>query len=272
MSGLDRASLVAFHSAFYRPEGSAWVLAGDFEVDAIARRLDDELAGWSGAPPIRPTPAKPAGLDRPRLVLLDRPGSAQAVIRAGHVGVPRLDPDYHAILILNQILGGQFTSRLNATLREEKGLTYGVRSHFDMRRDAGPFYVGASVQTDRVAEAVAELRAELEALAFGARPATAAELEDARRSLIEGQARHFETPSALVSRYAGLHLHGLPPDHLAGFADRLLEVEIEGLTSVASRRIHPDRLAIVVVADAESVAEPLRRLGWGPIDLIDDRA
>lgn len=271
VSALDRASLAGFHAGYYRPEGSAWVFAGDFDPDRVASRLDDALAGWTGAPPPRPDLVDPADSNRPRLVLLDRPGSAQAVIRAGHVGTRRLDPDYDDLLILNQVLGGQFTSRLNARLREEKGLTYGVRSHFDVRRAAGPFHVGASVQTDRVAEAVAELRTELEALAFGDRPVTPAELDDARRSLIEGQARHFETPSALVSRYASLHIHGLPPDHHAGFADRLQAVTVESLSATAQRQVHPDRLVVVVVADAETVAGPLQQLGWGPIERIDDR-
>ncbi len=170
------------------------------------------------------------------------------------------------MLVLNQILGGQFTSRLNAKLREEKGFTYGVRSHFDCRRSAGPFFVGASLQTDRLAEALVDLRAEIEAL-VGDRPPTATELDDARRALIEGQARQFETPAALVSRYAGLFIHGLPADHHAQFAERLGAVTVDSLAATARRQIDPNALAAVVVADASVVLGPLRDLGWCEVEV-----
>jgi predicted Zn-dependent peptidase len=192
-------------------------------------------------------------------------------VRAGHVGLHRLDPDFTDVLVLNHILGGQFTSRLNTKLREEKGFTYGVRSHFDCRRGAGPFYVGASLQTDRLAEALDDLRREVQALRDD-RPPTRAELDDARRSLIEGQARHFETPSALVSRYASLFVHGLPVDHHARFAERLEAVSVDSLRAAAARQIHPDGLVIVVVADASRVVEPLRRLDWAELTVVRDDA
>src|SRR5206468_2839098 len=149
-------------------------------------------------------------------------------------------------------LGGQFTSRLNAKLREEKGFTYGVRSLFDARRGAGPFSVTASLQTDRIAEALDDLRREVLAL-LDDRPPTQAELDDARRSLIESQARHFETPSSLISRYTTLFVHDLPLDDHARFAERVGAVTVESLRATAARQILPDSLVAVVVADAELV-------------------
>jgi predicted Zn-dependent peptidase len=192
------------------------------------------------------------------------------VVRLGQVGTDRLDPDYTDLMVWNQILGGQFSSRLNARLREEKGLTYGIRSQFDFRKSAGPFVVASSLQSDRLAEAVDDLRNEIVGL-LGDRPATPGELDDARRSLIEGQARHFETPSALVSRFAGLFLHGLPPDHHAGFADRLESVTLDSLQAAASRRVFPDSFTIVIVADAEVVDRPLEALGWATVERFDVR-
>ena len=161
-------------------------------------------------------------------------------MRVGHVGLARLDPDYTDVLVLNQVLGGQFTSRLNAKLREEKGFTYGVRSHFECRRNAGPFFIAASLQADRLAEALEDLHREVEALVGGRSP-TASELDDARRALIEGQAHQFETPSALVSRYAILYLHGLPPDYHAQFAERLDGVSVASLAAARAARSTPRR-------------------------------
>jgi zinc protease len=201
--------------------------------------------------------------------LLDRPGSAQAVVRVGHVGIDRQDPAYHDLLVLNQVLGGQFTSRLNAKLREEKGFTYGVRSHFDVRRGAGPFAVSASVQSDRVAEALDDIRIEIEAL-LGDRPPTDAELDDARRALIEGQSRHFETPTSLVARYANLLLHGLPPEEHALLPERLAAVTRDSILTVAPRHLRPGSLVAVVVADASAVADSLNLLGWAPVEHVDE--
>ncbi len=271
VASCTREDLTAFHKAHYLPQGAAWVIAGDVDPEALARQLNQAHEGWAGAAPERLAVLRPAHGSGPRLVLLDRPGSAQAVVRVGHVGTHRLDPDYEDLLVLNQILGGQFTSRLNTRLREEKGLTYGVRSQFDTRRADGPFSISASVQTDRVAEALAELFAEIELL-VGDAPPTLVELEDARRSLIEGQARHFENPSALVARYAGLWLHGLPPDHHARYAERLQGVHVEGLAEAARRQVHPELLVAVVVADAELVEGPLARLGWGTVERLADEA
>jgi predicted Zn-dependent peptidase len=268
---LSREDLSLFHKARYGTGQAAIVVAGDIDPDEIARRLDDRLVGWasadvSGSPSLD---AKRSG--RARLILIDRPGAAQAVVRVGHVGTDRLDPDHTDLLLFNQILGGQFTSRLNAKLREEKGFTYGIRSGFDFRRGPGPFTVAASLQSDRLDEALDDLRRELSALLEN-RPPTEAELADARRALIEGQARHFETPSALVARYASLFLYGLPPDHHAGYAARFEAVSLDSMLAAARKHIDPAGLVAVVVADADSVASGLERLGWAEVERIDERA
>jgi zinc protease len=265
--GLD--DLRRFHRARFGPGGAAWVAAGDVDAGRLAETLDGLLDDWregDAGPPDVPA-AEPS--PRPRLVLVDRPGAAQAVLRIGMVGISRLDPDHDALLLWNQVLGGQFSARLNEELRERRGLTYGVRSHFDARRGAGPFVIGAAVQSDRVAEALDATQAEVAAL-LSDRPPTPEELDDARRALIEGQARHFETPPELVARYAGLFLLGLPPDHHTRLPDRLAAVGVDALRDVAARRIRPDALTAVVVADAELVAGPLERLGWAPVEIQRD--
>ena len=266
---LTREELRGFHERYHGPAEAACIVAGDVDPDEIAEMLDERLAGWSGLEVARAPIEAPGRPTRPRLLLLDRPGAPQAVVRAGHVGLDRLDPDYTDVMVLNQILGGQFASRLNAKLREEKGFTYGIRSHFDCRRGAGPFHVGASLQTDRLAEALDDLNREI-AMIAGDRPPTHAELDDARRALVEGQARHFETPAALVSRYATLFLHALPLDHHARFAERLEGVSVESLAAAARRQIHPGALVVVVVADLSLVRAPLQRLDWAELEVISD--
>jgi predicted Zn-dependent peptidase len=266
---IGRDDLRRFHDRYHGPSQASCIVAGDVDFDRIAEALDERLAGWTGPAVERPEVATPARGERPRILLLDRPGAPQAVVRVGHVGLPRLDPDFTEVLVLNQILGGQFTSRLNGKLREEKGFTYGIRSNFDCRRGAGPFSVAASLQADRLDEALLDLRHEVEAL-VGDQPPTLPELDDARRSLIEGQARQFETPAALVSRFAGLVVHGLPPDHHAHFSERLDGVSVASLAAAASRQIRPRALVAVVVADAARALPLLRRHDWADVEVIAD--
>jgi zinc protease len=266
---IGRDDLRRYHERHHGPDQAACIVAGDVDPDRFADALDERLAGWTGPAAEHPEIATPARAEHPRILLLDRPGAPQAVVRVGHVGLARLDPDFTDILVLNQVLGGQFTSRLNGKLREEKGFTYGIRSHFDCRRGAGPFSIGASLQADRLDEALIDLWHEFKALVED-RPPTLAELDDARRSLIEGQARQFETPAALVSRYAGLFVHGLPPDHHAQFAERLDGVDVDSLAAAAGRQLRPRSLVAVVVADAARALELLRRIDWADVEVIAD--
>ncbi|GAC1466683.1 MAG: pitrilysin family protein [Isosphaeraceae bacterium] len=269
VSSLTRDHLLLFHRAFHGSGRAALVVAGDVDADALAKALDARLEGWTGSLSPLPDLPRPALADRPRLMILDRPGAPQAAVRAGHIGLHRLHPEYADVLVLNHILGGQFTSRLNAKLREEKGYTYGVHSHFDFRRTAGPFSISAALQADRLAEALDELFHEVQSLC-DERPPTQNELDDTRRSLIEGQARQFETPSSLVARHAGLFLHDLPLDHHSRFAELLDSVTVESLTASAARHVHPESLVVLVVADAARVLDPLRRLTWAEPHLVED--
>src|SRR5262249_21423900 len=141
VAGFTRADLEEFHARFLVPSAAAVVVSGDVDPETLARELDRRLASWNGPELVLPAIAAAVRPAHPRLLVLDRPGAPQAVVRAGHVGLARSDSSYETVLILNQILGGQFTSRLNTKLREERGVTYGVRSLFDCRRGAGPFSI-----------------------------------------------------------------------------------------------------------------------------------
>jgi zinc protease len=263
---LERSSLVDFHSQSLLSVRPTIIVAGDVDPEALAQELERWLTPWEGTAARTADPPEIERSGRARLLLLDRPGAAQAVVRAGYVGPARSSPDFDHLLVANQILGGQFTSRLNESLREARGLTYGVRSSFDWRRKPGPFTVSTSVQTEKVGEALEQIRIELEAIA-GERPPTAAELDDARRSLIEGHPRQFDTPGALVNRFAGLVIHDLPVDHDAGFLARLAAIDLDSLADSARRHIVPGALVVVVVADASRVIDQLKSLDWAPVEL-----
>jgi zinc protease len=264
-----RSDLAAFHAQVFLSARPTIIVAGDVDPDTLASELERRLLPWPEPGTAFPELLEVERSTRPRLLLLDRPGAAQAVLRAGYVGLARSSPDFDHVLVLNHVLGGQFTSRLNESLREERGLTYGVRSSFDFRRRPGPFSVSASVQTEKVGEALDQIRIELEAI-VGERPPTGLELENARRSLIEGHPRHFESPGALVNRFAGLVIHDLPVDHDAGFADRLAQINADSLLAAATRHIVPGALIALIVADASRVRDQLEKLTWAPLEVITD--
>ena len=255
-----------FHDAMFTPSRMTIVAAGDATHDALAASVEAAFGGWLAPPnpmpeidpahwPLPPSPAE-------RLAIVHRPAAAQSELRIGHVGVPRRTPDYHALLVLNIILGGQFVSRINMNLREDKGYTYGARTSFDFRRGAGPFVLTASVQSEVTVDAIIEALGELRAIR-GDRPATAAELQAGRAALTRGYPRNFETAEQISRGAAQLALYDLPDDYFSTFVPKVLAVDEAAVTRAAEQHIDPSRLLTVIVGDREKVAPGLPRLNLG---------
>ncbi len=252
------------HARLWRPSRMTLVAVGDASHDELLRAADRAFGSWApgelmqdgngAAAPAIPAPSA-------RLAILDRPGAAQSELRIGQVAAPRLTPDYHALLVLNAILGGQFVSRLNMNLREAKGYTYGARSAFDFRRSHGPFVVQAAVQTTATAESVQEVLAEVGAIGRG-RPATTDEVDLARSSLTRGYPRNFETAGQVARGVAQLALFGLPDETFERFVPSVNGVDTEAVTQAAAR-IDPSRMTVAIVGDRERVGESLLGLGLG---------
>ncbi|HXH06907.1 MAG TPA: pitrilysin family protein [Vicinamibacterales bacterium] len=260
---LDDAA--AFHRTWYGPARATLIAAGDIDQATLEREARRVFESWDGPtvapladPAILPVPDPPAG----RLFVVDRPGSAQSEFRIGHVAAPRRTPDYHSLLVLNTLLGGQFVSRINMNLREEKGYTYGARSAFDFRRGPGPFVVQASVQTDATAEAVRETLGELAAVR-GDRPPTPEELALARAALTRGYPRGFETAEQIARAAAQLALYELPDDYFSQFVPRVAAVTADDVSRAARRHLDPARALVLVVGDRRRVETPLAALGLG---------
>jgi predicted Zn-dependent peptidase len=189
----------------------------------------------------------------------------QTEIRVGHVGLPRLIPDFHALSVMSSILGGLFNSRLNRKLREEKGYTYGANAGFDLRRGAGPFAVRAAVNTEVTVPAIQDMLAELDTMCGS--PPTRDELHAARDYLVGVFPLRFETPPAVVGALAGLVIQGLPWDELDRYRPAIEAVSSKDVASAASRNIRPDELAIVLVGDADAILPALEGAAFGPISV-----
>jgi zinc protease len=254
-----------FHSRMYRAAGATLIASGDISPDQFARMAADTFGTWIDSAPDAPDDAAiaaPPLAPIHQLVIVDKPGSAQSEIRMGEVGLSRDTPDYHPLIVLNMILGGQFVSRINMKLRQEKGLTYGARTAFDFRRGRGPFILQTSVQSDGTGEAIRSSLLEIHAIGTD-RPPTADEVEIAKAALTRGYARNFETAEQIARAMAQLVLYGLPDDYFDTFTSRVTDVTVEAARQMAATHLHPDRLATAIVSDSSIVLPQLAAAGLG---------
>lgn len=260
--------IVAFHRRAFLPSRTTLIAVGDASHDVLASAIERAFEGWStpdGSDPIAdPERFAPPAAPTTRLALVHRSGAAQAEVRIGHVALARRSPDYHAALVANMILGGQFVSRINMNLREDKGYTYGARTAFEFRRAPGPFVLHASVQHDATADALREALGEIAAIR-GDRPVTAQELELGRASLTRGYPRNFETADQVARGAAQLALYDLPDDYFTTFVPKILSLSADDVTAVAAKHIDPARLLTVVVGDRDKLTPSLKALDLGDI-------
>ena len=249
----------SFYETFYRPNNATLIVVGDVKSATLLPQLERAFAGWQRADvPTIAIPGAP-GRGEAGLYIVDRPGSAQSVISIGQVGVARSTPDYFPLLVLNTMLGGQFVSRVNLNLREDKGYTYGARTSFDYRRGAGPFAATAGVFTNVTKESVAEFMKELRGVR-GEIPITAKELEFSKQAIIRGYPRGFETPGQIANRLGDVVLYGLPDDYFNNYIQRVRAVTLADVQRVANRYLDPSKMAILVVGDRKVIEPGLRSL------------
>jgi zinc protease len=264
---LGTAQLREFYGSFYRPNNAHLIVVGDFRTAELLPRLEAAFAGWRSAPvPQARAAADPAPQAATRVFLVDKPGAAQSEIRIGHVGVPRQHRDFFPLLVMNSLLGGQFSSRINLNLREDKGYTYGARSAFQTGRLAGPFVASAGVQTAVTKESVVEFMRELEGIR-GPRPVTEEEVEFAKVSIIRREPLTLETNAQIAGRIQDLVVYDLPLDYFDEYNPRVAAVTRADVERVAREYLQPERFAIVVVGDRSKIEPGLRQLGY-PVEVV----
>ncbi len=263
IKAITRDDLVKFYDATYRPNNGTLIVVGSFDKAALRAKLEDAFGGWkrgdisaSSLPVIKP-------LEKPGIYIIDRPGSAQSVVSIGQVGVDRLNPDYHAIQVMNAILGGEITSRISLNLREEKGYTYGAYSVWQYRRGPGPFRAGGDIQTAATKEAVIEFMKELNGIR-GAMPATQRELEYNKQSIIRRFPSGFEVPGSISNLFTNLVVYGLPDSYFNDYIVKINAVTLDDVNRVAKKYLDPDKMAIVIVGDRKTIEPDLKEIEvWG---------
>lgn len=262
---IDRADLQRFHRAHFTPANAMLVVSGDVTPERARELAMRHFGAWrGGAAPAVAMPAVPqpgAG----RIILVHRPGSVQSNVVVGHPGLRPDNPDYFAVRVMNQILGGGTDSRLFQILRQQKGWTYGAYSGYSRPRDVGTFQATAEVRNAVTDSALTEILAQMRSVRD--QPVSEEEFQAAKSYLTGSFPLRFETPGQIASQIASTRLLGLPVEHLTGFRERIEAVTREDVQRVAGTYLHPDRATIVIVGDAPQVLPKLQ--GMGPVTVMD---
>lgn len=261
LRGISVADLKAFHGAHFLPGNATLIVVGDVTADEARPLLEASFGSWIGAAVEEPKVAKAPQVEGRTVYLVDKPGAAQSEIRIGRIGVDRQSPDYFALTVMNTLLGGSFTSRLNSNLREDKGYTYGAGSRFDFEKSPGAFLAASAVQTEVTDKALVEFMKELE----GISEISDEELERARGYVALRFPRAFQTASGIADQLSELVLYDLPEDYFNHYVERILAVTREDAVRVAKQYVDPDNIAVVVVGDREVIGAGVEALGLGPI-------
>ena len=270
VTALTRTDLEAFHHRWVRPDNATMLIVGDTTLESIKPLLERYLSVWKA--PAEPLPKKNvsqvAQQAKPRVFLINRTGAEQSVILAGYVGPSRSDPDHVALETLNTIMGGNFVSRLNMNLREDKHWSYGVSSRLVDAEGQGPFIVRAPVQTDKTAEAMQETVKELRDVLKGHAP-TDAEIKFAQDSLVLQLPGSNETSDEVAGSYADVVTYGLKDSYWNDYVGEVNSMTPAKLASAAQKLIHPDALTWVIVGDLAKIEAGVRKLDFGDVKVLD---
>jgi zinc protease len=263
---MTRDAMVNYWKQHLVPGNAALVVVGAVsrgELEGLAKKA---FAGWSGKAPPRADLPGPRGTAA-KLVIVDTPGAAQTQVRVASIGVARSTPDYEALEVVNTLLGGLFTSRINLNLREDKGYTYGAFSTFAFRRDPGPFYVGAGIRTDATAPAITEIFNEIRRMKDV--QVTVDELSLGRDNLVRSMPGRFETTAQAAGSFSTLFVYDLGLDYYSKYIERVMATDVAAAHAAAQKHLHPDRMVVVAVGDRQKIEADLKKLSLGPAEYRD---
>jgi len=260
VSAITNNDIINFFAEYFTVDNSLVIAVGDIYEIEIKELLEKHFSGWNKYNSSTYGIFPPKN-DSQKLYLINKEGAAQSEIRIGHTAKGRKSPDYFETLIMNSVLGGQFTSRINLNLREKKGFTYGASSSFNYNKEFGLFEVETAVHTQNTGESVAQILKELDNIRNGI---TYEEFEFAKSSLIKRYPLMFETNSQLAKNMALLYLFGLPDDYFDSYIPRIENSTLGQIIAAANENVHPDKATILIVGDKNSVLRQLKELSLPP--------
>lgn len=269
IKSITREDLVRFHDSWIRPDNAVIYAAGNTDLATLTAALEKGFGSWKAPAVAKGTKTIDAVNDAvaSRVVLIDKPGAIQSVIRVGQILPSGSDPRYFEMGAMNDLLGGNFTARLNMNLREDKGWTYGASSGIAEARGPQAFGVATSVQTDKTAEALGEIGKELRGIR-GEKRVTQAELDLLRKGEVLSLPGRFETNNAMVGYLQYVNRFGRPYDWITTLPDAYAALKPETITGSA-QLLHPDAMTWVVVGDLAKIEAKVRTLNLGTVEVWD---
>jgi zinc protease len=262
IAALTPADLKTVHETFWRPNNAALILVGDVTVDEGVKLAERHFGTWA-AKDLPQATVKEAGTpQKPYIFLVDKQGAPQSQIRIGSVAPARSAPDYVPIQVMNTLFGGNFSSRLNLNLREDKGYAYGAFSAFNQTLHYGYWFAGAGVQTPSTVASLIEFKKEIDGMA-GARPVSDTELADVKKNLSRSYLQNFETLSQVVRQVAPLITANVPLDFLTTYVPDVLKLTPADVMTAGGKYMDMNRVVVLVVGDLSIIEKPIMTLGWG---------
>lgn len=265
IASITRQDLVDFHKRTVHPNNIILSFIGDFDSAKLEQKLRDTFSSWERGPQVaKPSPnAKPA---KPGVYFIAKDDVTQANIAMVHAGTERNNPDYPALVVMNEVFGGGFSGRLMQSLRSQKGLTYGVGGGIGAPWDyPGLFRLQMATKSETTLEAIAALRGEVRRLVND--PVTEAELSLAKESILNAYVFTMDTRDKALAQRVSLELYGFPADYYEKYPTLIEKVTAADVQRVAKKYVHPDALAVLVVGKESAFEKPLSTLG--PVTPID---
>jgi zinc protease len=261
---MTAADMRAFWQKNFVPNNAALVVAGRVTEAELRPMVDRAFRDWQPGTPDAPRLPAPQTAQA-RLIIVDTPGAPQTQLRVAEIGAARSTPEYESLRVLNETLGGLFSSRINLNLREQHGYTYGARSGFTFWRTAGPFSVATGVRTDVTGPAVSEILKELARARDS--DVTSDELTLAKDALIRSLPANFETSSRVTGSTTNLFVYDLEPDYFVNLQRRYAAVGTPQVRAAAEKYIVPGNAIVIAVGDRQKIQPELEKLGIGPVEV-----
>jgi zinc protease len=265
VDSLTPAMLADWHENHYAPQNTILAISGDVRSAKLIPKLRQWLAEWQRSKASVSFPPGPPPAAKGKVYLVDRPGSVQTTLLMGNLAIERSDPDYPALVVLNEVLGAGSASRLFLNLREEKGYTYGVYSNLIARKYAGPWTAGGDLRTEVTDGAMTEFLRELNRIRDEKVPEE--ELDAARRSVVARFALSLESPQQLIGYAITRKAYNFPADYWDKYPAQIVAIKADDVERVAKKYINPATMQVVAVGDASKIKTVMEK--YGPVELVD---
>ncbi|HXN46462.1 MAG TPA: pitrilysin family protein [Bryobacteraceae bacterium] len=262
IDSITRDDLVAFHKRFFQPESTIFGAEGDFNAAEMRARIEKAFGGWArgGGAKLDPPAVDDTARNRTGFYSIDKDSMEQSWVVMGMLAGRRDDPDYCALEVMNEILGGGFASRLFSNVRSAQGLAYYVFSNAGAGWDRpGTFAVGGSTKPETTLKIYRSMREQVEKLA--ASGATADEIARAKDGILKGMAFDFDSTQKILTRMMNYEYYGYPRDYLQRYRDGIEKVTAAQVAEVAGKYLKPAQFAVLVLGKEKGYDGPVSSLG-----------